>query len=138
MNKFRKVLLIPGSLALIAAAGVACGDDDDTTDIGATSTSPAMTGTMTPSAGNGTTPGAGGNGSVDGDVDDDVVARFNDISAEIATASEETRAEVQSMWDEAQDKFSELATATEDERDEIVAELESLLDEMEERLDSDS
>lgn len=137
MNKFRKVLLVPGSLALIAAIGVACGDDDDDTiDTGATSTSPAMTETMTPDTGNGTTPDTD-NGD-NGDVDDDIVARFNEISTEVQSASAETQSQIQDLWDEAQEKFAELATATEDERDEIVSELEDLMNQVEEQLEGDS
>jgi hypothetical protein len=130
MNKLQKVLLIPGSLVLVASLGMACGDDDTP----ATPTSPIMTdSTPTPAIdGGGTTP------TIDGDVDDDIVARMNDLGAEIATASEEARADIQELWNEAQAKLSELATATADERDEIQDELEDLVNRIEERLDEDS
>lgn len=135
MNKLQKVLLIPGSLVLVASLGMACGDDDGDDNI---TPGPNSLVTATTGAGTDMTPAVGTTPTVNGDVDDDIVARMNDLGAEIAMASDEARNDIQDLWSDAQSKLSELATATADERDEIQDELEDLVNRIEERLDEDS
>lgn len=116
--------------------GMACGDDDNGTD--PLPTSPGGFETATPGNGFETPTNGFETPTIDDGANGDVVQRFNDLRVRFEMASAETQAELQSMWNEAEDKVGELMTATADERDELEDELDDLVSRIEERLDESS
>ena len=109
--------LLSLALVLILALAVACDDDDNSN----------------PTIDTGT--GTGEDTPADGAIGDELEQQFQALQERFNEASEETRAELGTLWEQVEGVYQQWQDASEDERDAVASQFENLIEQLEARFD---